>query len=182
MQQLYQEIFQASQGYHEASRRADRDQLTGAYNRSYFENQLERQVAEKTPFCLGLFDLDNFKVLNDTFGHPVGDAVLKRVAAMCEETLGNKGVLIRYGGEEFVVIIYTDLAEASRLFSVMRLAIEQLVWRERGLVTTFSGGLVAWRGQSRKALLRDADKLVYKAKREGKNRICVEADADRLTA
>lgn len=152
--------------------KANRDALTGLYNRRYFDNQMRRLHDEQRPFVLALVDLDNFKSINDSFGHPTGDAVLKRVSALGQEILPQGGTLCRYGGEELIVIFEQEsLLEAKLLMEAWRTAVSRLVWREPALSVTFSAGLGAWQGQAWEALLQQVDDALYQAKANGKNQL-----------
>lgn len=134
---------------------------------------MNRLLIERQPFCLAMLDLDNFKLVNDTYGHQTGDVVLKRVSRLGMQLLGDHGWVCRYGGEELVVLMANpDIHFCQMLLEQFRKGVESLDWREPGLKITFSGGLVASGEIAHgKTLLAVADAEVYHAKRDGKNRI-----------
>ncbi|HSD26135.1 MAG TPA: sensor domain-containing diguanylate cyclase, partial [Vicinamibacteria bacterium] len=160
---------------------AARDGLTGLYNRRSFDELLAQAVAreERKPqggFALLMLDLDHFKKLNDTFGHPAGDAALRHAAQTLGRRLRKNDVLARYGGEEFAVILDgADLATAGDLAGRVREALEkgQLVFEGARISVTASFGLAVWPGDGREpaALLAAADRALYAAKQAGRNRV-----------
>lgn len=153
-------------------RRASRDGLTGLYNRHFLNETLTRLQGLQNHFVLAMVDLDNFKTINDTFGHALGDTVLRRVAALGLELLKDRATLYRYGGEEMVVIFERDtLEEAEELLELWRTEISRARWREEGLTVTFSAGIGSNDGQTTEALIDAVDKALYRAKRDGRNRI-----------
>lgn len=150
------------------------DALTGLYNRHYFNELLIKFQTNNTPFVMALIDLDNFKNINDSYGHWVGDAVLNRVATLGQVMLGETSTLCRYGGEELVAIFeQCSLEDAEALIESWRIETAALKWREPGLAVTFSGGIANWTvGQPASDLLIVVDEALYHAKRTGKNRLC----------
>ncbi|MCH7372885.1 MULTISPECIES: sensor domain-containing diguanylate cyclase [Aeromonas] len=173
LRHVYAELAEVSKDYHEVRQQANLDKLTGLYNRRFFDERLHHLLVEQQPFCLAMLDLDNFKRVNDTYGHQTGDVVLKRVAALGNRLLGDHGWVFRYGGEELtVLLINPDIHFCHLLLEQFRVGVASLDWREPGLAITFSGGLVASApGLDAKALLELADAEVYRAKHDGKNRI-----------
>jgi diguanylate cyclase (GGDEF)-like protein len=160
---------------------AARDGLTGLYNRRSFDELLAQAVAreERKPqggFALLMLDLDHFKKLNDTFGHPAGDAALRHAALTLGRGLRKNDVLARYGGEEFAVILDgADLAKAGELAERVRAALQkgQLVFEGARIAVTASFGLAVWPGDGRDAasILAAADRALYAAKQGGRNRV-----------
>ncbi|EHK5440942.1 sensor domain-containing diguanylate cyclase [Aeromonas hydrophila] len=173
LRHVYAELAEVSKDYHEARQQANLDKLTGLYNRRFFDERVNRLLFEHQPFCLAMVDLDDFKRVNDTFGHQTGDVVLKRVSKLGMRLLGDHGWVCRYGGEELVVLLVNpDINFCQMLLEQFRKGVESLDWREPELRITFSGGLVASQaGMDGKTLLEIADAEVYRAKRDGKNRI-----------
>lgn len=154
------------------------DALTGLANRREFDHALARELERSRrlgrPFCLALFDLDHFKVINDSYGHALGDAVLRRAAAALAAQCRAMDVLARYGGEEFALILpECALADAQRLCERMRLALREMAWSDLRpeLAVSLSGGLVQWSGEDASPLLTRADVYLYEAKRSGRDRI-----------
>lgn len=112
------------------------DELTGSYNRRYFYAQIESALARAKrytqPLCLLVLDLDNFKIINDTYGHGFGDIVLKDVASSVREEIRESDIFARFGGEEFV-IVFTDIESTKgKLFAEhIRQRIALLEWKVR---------------------------------------------------
>jgi diguanylate cyclase (GGDEF)-like protein/PAS domain S-box-containing protein len=166
----------------ELEREATTDRLTGAANRLRFEQSLEdalrRRRRYQQPTALIMFDLDHFKVVNDTHGHDAGDRVLQfvveRVGALIRET----DLLARWGGEEFIVILpETDATGAFRLAERMRRQIAGRPIPEVGTVTASLGVTVATDDDDSNTLLKRLDQVLYQAKDEGRNRtLLIEPD------
>jgi diguanylate cyclase (GGDEF)-like protein len=173
LRHVYAELAEVSKDYHEARQQANLDKLTGLYNRRFFDERLNRLLLEQHSFCLAMIDLDGFKLVNDNYGHQTGDVVLKRVAKLGNQLLEDHGWVCRYGGEELVVLFANpDIHFCQMLLEQYRIGVASLDWREPGLGITFSGGLVASApGLDAKGLLDIVDAEVYRAKRDGKNRI-----------
>lgn len=157
---------------------AHRDPLTGLYNRRYFDNALEREwmqsKREGQPLSLVLIDIDFFKQINDTYGHPAGDEVLKQMAAQLDEQTRASDVVCRYGGEEFLVLLpgmsQADALERSEQWRT-RFVSTVMVFGELRIQATISIGIAAYpgHGTSAQALIRSADHALYCAKNEGRN-------------
>ncbi|MFB2864393.1 diguanylate cyclase [Aeromonas sp. MdU4] len=172
---VYEEMDAATQDFAQIRLQANQDKLTGLYNRRFFDECLQKQINSGTPFGVVMFDLDDFKRVNDSYGHQAGDVVLKRVSKLGMQLFDQWGWFCRYGGEELVLVfrLETQMSEIASLLETFRLAVEKLEWREPGLTVTISGGVAfSHSGLSAKALVELADSGVYQAKREGKNRIC----------
>jgi diguanylate cyclase (GGDEF)-like protein len=163
-------------------RLAARDGLTQLYNRRAFDERLAKARAreERQPaggrFGVLLLDIDHFKKLNDTFGHPAGDAALKHTARVLEQHLREGDEAARYGGEEFAIILPgADAAGALPLAERVRAAIEKshLVFEGARLAVTVSVGVAAWPedGHELPDLLGAADRALYAAKEGGRNRV-----------
>ncbi|MGH2346144.1 MAG: diguanylate cyclase, partial [Chloroflexota bacterium] len=159
------------------------DGLTGLLNRRALDEQLvhEYQRARRYghPWAVALLDLDNFKMINDTHGHSVGDEVLKVAARLCRRAVREEDSVARYGGEEFVVLFPESTAEAAAVVCErLRLQVADYRWEglAPGLRVTISGGLAGWSEVSSvQALLQAADSQLYRAKQLGRNRICISA-------
>ena len=157
------------------------DQLTGALNRRGLDDALGREAARAerrgTHLCIGLIDIDNFKKINDAFGHQVGDIVLVHLVAIIRETIRTNDLIGRYGGEEFMVILpdaHLDVAVAVMGRLQRELAAKPISWDKQRLLVTFSAGVAARvSGEAIEALINRADKALYEAKREGKDRVIV---------
>ncbi len=176
---VYAELAAVGQDYQEARQQANLDKLTGLYNRRYFDEQLDNLLESGQVFFLGMMDLDNFKQVNDTFGHQTGDVVLKRVAQTGMALFNQHGWFCRYGGEELVLILLVEEERLARgMMEDMRLEVSLLHWREAGLSVTLSGGLARVQGGTVQDCLERVDALVYTSKRRGKNCISAAWDAD----
>jgi len=167
--------------YHEEIlRQSTLDGLTQVGNRRHFDAQLERECARaqrhRHPLALVLFDLDHFKRINDTHGHPAGDHVLRMVGAAVRARVRAGDLLARYGGEEFALLLpETDLAGARLVAEKVRAAVAGLALTHGGerIPVTLSAGVAATDGRppDGAALLRGADEQLYAAKRAGRNRV-----------
>lgn len=152
--------------------RSRQDGLTGLYNRRYLDELLARLHAQGGAYVLALIDLDRFKSINDTYGHAVGDKVLRRISALGQELLGGSATLCRYGGEELAVIFEQGtLEDAEWQVERWRLGVSELKWQEENLSVTFSGGIGADEGRGVDQLLEAVDQALYRAKQDGRNRL-----------
>jgi diguanylate cyclase (GGDEF)-like protein len=162
-----------------------RDGLTRLYNRKYFTERLTAEVAysrrHKVKLAVLLLDLDDFKQVNDTHGHLAGDMVLRLVSAQMQRLLRVEDLVARYGGEEFIVLARsTGKTEAVRLAERIRESIAELEIpiADRSIKVTFSMGLAALPDVAPEGgpneLIALADARLYKAKADGKNRVCAE--------
>ncbi|MBI5162776.1 MAG: EAL domain-containing protein [Magnetospirillum sp.] len=163
---------------------AVRDRLTGLANRALLIDRMNRLWSRDQPFTLFLLDLDNFKAVNDSLGHPVGDELLVAVARRLEPLGGTSGTVARFGGDEFVLLLDgqtdTDVIEAQTAEIRAALAAPFTIG-EHGIVTTASIGVVAvsGAGSSPEELLRDADVAMYRAKQFGRGQHAVFDDSMR---
>jgi diguanylate cyclase (GGDEF)-like protein len=161
----------------EVSRLAVTDGLTGLYNRRQFDehlgDQIDRARRRGSALALLLFDLDHFKRVNDTHGHPAGDQTLKGFADVLRQSVRDDDLAARIGGEEFAVVLPgADPASALAVGERVRVRVKTV-----GLLTTASGGVAAYPrdGTTKADLLRAADRALYSAKLGGRDRI-VAAD------
>ncbi|MEE2922501.1 MAG: GGDEF domain-containing protein [Pseudomonadota bacterium] len=159
-----------------------RDPLTAAYNRRAFDLRLdaELEAAQKngTQLCLAIADLDHFKRVNDTFGHRVGDEVLKVFATVISNNIKGQDLAARYGGEEFAIILpATDLPAATRLIDRIRERMHErrLVLKNSkkplGAISASFGIAQYVPGMSAADLIERADQRLYLAKAQGRNRV-----------
>jgi two-component system cell cycle response regulator len=158
-----------------------RDGLTKVFNRKHFDDLLNKEFAfasrHVAPLALLFIDLDHFKNVNDTHGHPAGDFVLSEVSGVLASAIRSEDVLARFGGEEFCVLCRgTDGNGARELADRLRLEIEQrrLVYGGKIIPVTISVGVAALPDPTvlqAAALLAAADKALYQAKRSGRNRV-----------
>ena len=164
----------------EINRRARTDALTGLANRQQFEERLTRIVMETNRFggscTLVVVDIDRFKHVNDTYGHQVGDEVLKRVATALQGEVRNVDLCARYGGEEMALLLpQTDLSGGCQLAERLRTAVggRPFVIGGRDIRVTISLGLATYPegARDRDELFSAADRALYVAKREGRDRV-----------
>ena len=162
------------------------DPLTGLHNRRYMASQLDPLVARATrdgkPVGALLLDIDHFKKINDSFGHDVGDEVLREFAVRLASNVRAVDLPCRYGGEEFVVVMpETTLEEAGRIAERIRLHVSSSPFRVSNgreiLTVTISIGVAAslGPGDSPEALLKRSDEALYEAKQTGRNRVIARA-------
>ena len=157
------------------------DGLTGLFNRNTFveltKKELDRAQRQGTATAILLMDLDHFKRVNDTWGHPAGDAVLKHAAMIASTTVRSTDLVGRLGGEEFIVLLPGTSIEAARKLAEkirMRLEGEAATWNDTRVAITVSigiAGTTASEKQSFEVLYHDADKALYVAKQRGRNRV-----------
>lgn len=166
----------------EIKREAEHDPLTGALNRkaldSILDNLVQNADIDGKPFSLFLADIDHFKHFNDSFGHLLGDEVLKRVVQVMDQQVKGGDYIARYGGEEFMVILPETPPEgAITVAEAIRHAVEQIVLvkrstKERLSKVTLSLGVGTYRrGEGKMAVIERVDAALYHAKNEGRNRV-----------
>jgi diguanylate cyclase (GGDEF)-like protein len=178
---LHAQIAQTEMLHAQLREQALRDPLTGLHNRRYlFEmapGLLELARRQETQLCVVLIDLDHFKLLNDTYGHQAGDAVLKRFAALLTQMLRRSDVICRHGGEEFVAVmpdISADGAEAMLERLLLAFQSQREEFNQRRLPHgSFSAGIARFprHGNTLEQLLSRADRALYAAKNHGRARI-----------
>lgn len=177
-------LFESIQAANESlAQLAITDSLTGLYNRRYFHERFEHEFARATryrlPFSCVIFDIDDFKKVNDTYGHLVGDSILRQVTDCVIACTRRVDILARYGGEEFVILLpQTDVhgasIEAERVCAVMRQHdFTQLPKGENITISVGVAGLDQAFMKESDDLLRAADTALYQAKNNGKNRVVV---------
>jgi two-component system cell cycle response regulator len=158
---------------------AIRDPLTGLYTRLYMKDAVatllwEHDRHETLQVSMVIFDIDHFKRVNDTYGHPSGDRILREVAQIILQMTEESDIPIRFGGEEFVVFMLSDCNEAMAYAERVRRAVEAAVFEleETTLRVTISGGVAAHsKDESLEDFMQRADQLLYRAKSRGRNRI-----------
>lgn len=168
-----------------------RDPLTKLYNRRKFdeflEHEIDRAKRNQHAFCIAQIDLDDFKNINDTFGHPIGDLVLKEIASVLMRDVRRTDVVARVGADEFAVLLpETDPEEGLRVAEKLRQTITDLALGlpVGGVRITASIGLASYpaNADDLQKLAIAADVAVYKAKRSGKNQVGVIGESDDTTA
>jgi len=171
-----------AEAYGEVKRLSQTDGLTGAHNRMYFEECLEREwrrnARQGEPLALIILDADYFKDINDTWGHPCGDAVLRFLAESCHHTVCRPADLVaRFGGEEFVILLPdTSLEGACTIAERLRewIAAHEVTCQGHGVAVTVSLGVACQVPDGRTSheiLVQQADQALYQAKEQGRNAV-----------
>lgn len=167
---------------------ATHDALTGLYNRRHIQSLLAESLSQASrynvPFSVVLLDLDHFKKVNDTHGHPAGDAVLRGAVDTLRHCIREADIIGRWGGEEFIVLLpHTDNAEAvqaARHWLAKVCATPVTLPDGQAMDISFSAGVASYRGNGERgtmadrieALLHEADRRLYEAKRNGRRQVC----------
>lgn len=158
-----------------------RDSLTGLYNHTHtlylLEQEILRARQKEQPLCFAMIDIDEFKAVNDSYGHPIGDRILRSLSMFLKQRLRNTDHIGRYGGEEFAIILpNTDTEDARRVLDDVRERFSELLQQagDQEFRVTFSCGLAAWTGNTAQTLCEQADNALYSAKERGRN--CVVVD------
>lgn len=170
--------------YERALQSALKDPLTGLYNRAAMNDALSREIKlarrNKSPVSLILIDIDHFKTINDTYGHSVGDTVLRSLASTITSCIRTTDILARFGGEEFSIVLNnTDVAGAKLLAERIGQAARSASCEVNGkpVVYTISLGVATLQTQDdERSLFERADKGLYEAKRAGRDRVVVKSD------
>ncbi|HEY8023425.1 MAG TPA: GGDEF domain-containing protein [Burkholderiaceae bacterium] len=155
------------------------DQLTGSLNRrgldDVFERELARADRRKSPLCIAMLDLDDFKRLNDTHGHTAGDEALIHLVRVIKDTLRTMDVIARFGGEEFLIVLPdTSMEDAMQTVTRVQRELTKRIFmhnNERLLITFSAGVALRAGGEEQTAMIKRADEALYRAKRAGKNRV-----------
>lgn len=161
---------------------AKTDSLTGLLNRVGIRDILYRSVVEwrteHIPFSFIIIDLDNFKAINDTYGHAAGDEVLKQAACLMLKEIRQNDSLTRWGGEEFVLTCPgCRLNQAALIAEKLRVTLEENL-ECHGERITASFGVATMKAANLDKLFKKADKALYQAKKLGRNHVCTEADLE----
>lgn len=161
----------------------ERDQLTGLYNRQTFDEKLARVMSfyqrqadqagrEREQSWLALLDIDHFKLVNDNFGHMVGDEVLLLFARVMEQSFRHTDMLFRYGGEEFIVILNGSTADGAKIaLERFRESVGSYLFPQVGSVTVSIGYVSLKNNLLPSSLIEQADKALYFAKDSGRNQV-----------
>jgi len=174
---------------------AYKDELTTLYNRhgfkeesakfidevkGYLDNPSRRKNFLIKSFSLAIFDIDNFKKINDTYGHQAGDAILKLVSKIIKERVREIDMAARWGGEEIIVgLVGSDEDQAYEITNDIRKKIEETAvdWKRKTIKFTVSGGVASFAEvKDFESLFKKSDEALYKAKQTGKNKIVKASD------
>lgn len=155
---------------------ATHDELTGLLNRRQglikLNEALERCKRYGNPLSIALFDLDGFKVINDTYGHSVGDSVLQELTTTVSQRMRKTDFQVRIGGEEFLIIMpEIGIDEAYNALERIRKKVAHTPYTHHRLTVTLSAGIACYVGDSSTRMLDRADKAMYQAKQAGRNRV-----------
>jgi len=160
----------------EYKEKAYTDELTAIYNRTYFNKELKKEISrykrDNIPFCFIIIDIDSFKKVNDTFGHQVGDEILKDMTSIIRKRIRITDTFARWGGEEYVELLPNTTFENARLIAEnIRTMIEDYTF-SNSLKVTCSFGISQIREDDlEESLIKRADEALYRAKAKGKNRV-----------
>lgn len=160
------------------------DELTGLYNSRYlYEVSIEKlhsALSQEEKICIAMIDIDNFKKYNDTYGHLEGDVVLRKFGELINKASFDKHIGFRYGGEEFLVLFSNiEINEALKLANKIRVSLAEMEFTPADEVVncTVSIGVSEYRlGDDLKSLINRADQAMYRAKQNGKNRVCLDSE------
>ncbi|MGL4740931.1 MAG: GGDEF domain-containing protein [Sarcina sp.] len=145
------------------------DYLTKAYSRQFIIEKMEVYIKENRSFTFFILDVDNFKKINDTFGHSFGDEVLVNLVAIIQDIIKDRGYIGRFGGEEFAILVDDDI-NINILIQKIKISILGMNL-SKNVAITVSGGAIIWKNENINDLIYEADMLLYKAKESGKDRI-----------
>lgn len=156
---------------------AAHDSLTHLFNRRYAHNLIQQAyrscMNNQQPICVVMADIDHFKRVNDQYGHEQGDEIIERVAQCLTQHLNNADIAVRWGGEEFLLVLpgYSML-KAQKHLEIIRQAIEAMTFTNAALQITMSFGVAQWQAKCDfETVLKQADIALYKSKHKGRNTI-----------
>ncbi len=162
--------------YHDLQTKVSKDALTGLYNREYMNEVLKDKMVtakeDATPLSISMIDIDFFKNVNDLYGHIYGDTVLKELSKLFKENMRNSDIIVRYGGEEFLIIMpFTDEKNAIIKIDKIRELVEKYKFCDGEVHITISAGVYQYKGEDLCDFIEKADMRLYKAKKMGRNRV-----------
>ncbi len=167
----------------EARKASLTDSLTGLYNRRFLHQRLEEEISRSrrhgSPLACVMLDIDHFKSINDTHGHATGDDVLRIIATIMRDHIRRSDIAVRFGGEEFVLVLFSNTTEGARhVAERIRADVEAHNFAQDGatLRVTVSVGISSFPDDnvpSADELMRRADAALYQAKEAGRNMVCV---------
>lgn len=165
---------------------ATTDSLTGTFNRRKFLELLQMEIQQskrsRTPLAVIFFDIDNFKSINDTYGHDAGDRVLQELARLVTAMIRESDIFARFGGEEFVILVHNnDVRTGRELAEKIRSRVEQHSFPPMGTVTCSFGVAQFFADDTAESIIKRADDAMYTAKQGGKNRVETRCDCNTET-
>ncbi len=152
---------------------SETDFLTGAYNRTkLFEylNEVCKYTGEDL-YSVVMFDIDHFKIVNDTYGHDIGDEVLKTLSKITQRHTRSSDIFARFGGEEFIVVVKMNLDRAGKFAERLREKIEETKFNKVSTVTCSFGVSLLQQGDSPESVIKRADIALYESKDTGRNKV-----------
>lgn len=155
------------------------DSLTGIYNRAKFDKELNQWIAycnmNENRLSLAILDIDDFKRINDNYGHLIGDTVIQNISLTIKNAIRNTDILARWGGEEFVILFpKTDINHAMEITERIRICIQTNAYYKEENITCSFGLVVLGKNENAETFIKRADKLLYDAKDCGKNIVVCE--------
>ena len=157
---------------------ASHDKLTGLFNRNRFDEiytkEIKRTKRYNNELSIIIFDIDDFKMVNDTYGHQIGDEVLKEISKIALDNVREQDITARWGGEEFFILLpQTNLSGAVIVANKIRTSTQNHIFTEKSLKITASFGVAQFciENDDEKTIITRADELLYEAKRTGKNKV-----------
>jgi len=167
-----------NQAYQNVVDIANRDKLTQLYNRVYMDKQIDELIEKNEPFSIAIVDIDHFKKVNDTYGHITGDKVLQSFAKILKDTLKDKALVCRWGGEEFLIVVpnCNDKDRVYKMLEELRGKIESFEFPDISRATASFGSAIFEPNGMFKDTMHRADKALYRAKESGRNRVVVADD------
>jgi len=185
LSQTTQQLTETRYNLDQVHKESETDPLTGVGNRKFFDKELLGAISEavdnKAPLTLLMIDIDHFKKFNDTYGHLIGDQVLRLVARTLVENLKGRDIIARFGGEEFVILLpHTRIGDAEKVANQLRtsLATKQIKRRNTketlGAITISVGATEYYPTEESDGFVARADEALYKAKQTGRNKVIAE--------
>ncbi|MCM1387064.1 MAG: GGDEF domain-containing protein [Bacillus sp. (in: Bacteria)] len=156
------------------------DPLTGLYNRRSMQDYFDEALRNEEEFSLVMCDIDNFKKVNDTYGHDFGDVVLKDITQIISNEVGDDGHVCRWGGEEILILCHVPLDKTCRIAENIRSHVEEhlFTWSETSIHCSLTLGIASHRyGNTVEDTITHADRRLYYGKHNGKNRVVSPFDA-----
>ncbi|MBN2253736.1 MAG: GGDEF domain-containing protein, partial [Kosmotogaceae bacterium] len=153
-------------------KQAETDPLTGLLNhrkmKSVLDSEISRAERYETPLTMIMLDLDNFKSINDSYGHLKGDELLAAIGKLIRSSIRKNDFAFRYGGEEFLILLPSaDMQRTTEVYSRLKQSLREHL----EIAVSFSAGARQWKGESSDEFISIVDKLLYEAKAKGKDRL-----------